>query len=91
MFLGNHELDFSQVIYPVSVDKPADDRLVYDSLDILLFAILLLLLNAIGNTLIHTNVFQVFKPIVEKFGVHFDCDLRMRFVSLPMLGELLVG
>lgn len=23
-------------------------------------------------------VLQVFKPIVEKFGVHFDCDIRMR-------------
>lgn len=25
-------------------------------------------------------VVQVFKPIVEKFGVHFDCDIRMRSV-----------
>lgn len=22
--------------------------------------------------------FQVFKPIVEKFGVNFDCDIKMR-------------
>lgn len=28
---------------------------------------------------------QVFKPIVEKFGIHFDCDIRMR--SVPVYGQ----
>ncbi|XP_036377742.1 RNA 3'-terminal phosphate cyclase [Megalops cyprinoides] len=33
---------------------------------------------------------KVFKPIVEKFGVHFDCDLRMRGYYPKGGGEVVV-
>ncbi|XP_068599805.1 RNA 3'-terminal phosphate cyclase [Brachionichthys hirsutus] len=33
---------------------------------------------------------KVFKPIVEKFGVHFDCDIRMRGYYPRGGGEVLV-
>ncbi|KAM4739992.1 RNA 3'-terminal phosphate cyclase-like [Anableps anableps] len=33
---------------------------------------------------------QVFKPIVEKFGVHFDCDIRLRGYYPKGGGEVMV-